>query len=192
MREIKVDNKLKILDSPGICFPSENKKRSKVEHEAELALLNALPAKHIVDPYPAVLMLVKRLAKSDEMTESFKKLYEVPPIPANDADTFTKHFLIHIARKRGRLGKGGIPNLASAGLSVLNDWRDGKILGWVLPNTSVATSQQDKQNSSTISTGTKQAPATTNESTVVSEWSKEFDLDGLFSSLDKIIDASKD
>lgn len=192
LREIKIDNKLKILDSPGICFPSENKKRSKVEHEAELALLNALPAKHIVDPYPAVLMLVKRLAKSDEMTESFKKLYEIPPIPANDADTFTKHFLIHVARKRGRLGKGGIPNLASAGLSVLNDWRDGKILGWVLPNTSAAASQQDKQNLSTINTGTKQAPIAANESTIVSEWSKEFDLDGLFNSLDKAIDASKD
>ena len=29
LREVKIDNKLKILDSPGICFPSEHKKKSK-------------------------------------------------------------------------------------------------------------------------------------------------------------------
>lgn len=193
LREVKIDNKLKILDSPGICFPSEHKKKSKTEHEAELALLNALPSKYIVDPYPAVLMLVKRLAKNDEMTESFKKFYELPPIPANDADTFTKHFLIHVARKRGRLSKGGIPNLTSAGLSVLNDWRDGKILGWVLPNASKEGSGQETNNASTINTGITQAPDKQKEqTTIVSEWSKEFDLDGLFSSLDNVIAASKD
>ncbi|CCD22982.1 RNA-binding GTPase NUG1 NDAI_0A08290 [Naumovozyma dairenensis CBS 421] len=190
LREVKVDNKLKILDSPGICFPSETStKKSKVEHEAELTLLNALPSKYIVDPYPAVLMLVKRLSQNDEMTESFKKLYDLPPIPANDADTFTKHFLIHIARKRGRLGKGGIPNLASAGLSVLNDWRDGKILGWVLPNASKTSSTElQEAQQQTIGTGISQAPAKEQEQTsIVSEWSKEFDLDGLFSSLDNVI-----
>ena len=126
---VKVDNKLKILDSPGICFPSEVTKKSKTQQEAELALLNALPPKYIVDPYPAIVLLVKRLSNSEEMTESFKKFYELPPIPANDADSFAKQFLIHVARKRGRLGKGGVPNLSSAGISVLNDWRDGKILG---------------------------------------------------------------
>ncbi|QLQ81611.1 hypothetical protein HG537_0F03720 [Torulaspora globosa] len=191
LREIKVDNKLKILDSPGICFPSESKKKSKTEQEAELCLLNALPPKHIVDPYPAVLMLVKRLAKSEEMVNSFKTLYEIPPIPANDPETFTKHFLIHVARKRGRLGKGGVPNLASAGLSVLNDWRDGKIMGWVLPKASRDTENDIDTEPKTLSTGVSQAPAKTEETSIVSEWSKEFDLDGLFASLDNAISSEK-
>ncbi|GAV49000.1 hypothetical protein ZYGR_0N04050 [Zygosaccharomyces rouxii] len=185
LREIKVDNRLKILDSPGICFPSETKKKSKTDQEAELALLNALPPKHIVDPYPAVLLLIKRLSKSPEMTEDFKKLYELPPIPAGDADTFTKHFLIHVSRKRGRLGKGGVPNMASAGLSVLNDWRDGKIKGWTLPKAS-----KDAVTHS-LNAGQQQPPEKVEQATVVSEWSKEFDLDGLFASLDSAIDAEK-
>ena len=194
LREIKIDNKLKLLDSPGICFPSETKAKSKSEQEAELALLSALPPKYITDPYPAILMLVKRLAKSDEMTESFKKLYEIPPIPANDADTFTKHFLIHVARKRGRLGKGGIPNLVSAGQSVLNDWRDGKILGWVLPNASkdVTDDSAATSGSSTVSTGAQAEPSKAEQTTIVAEWSKEFDLDGLFGSLDAAIGTSND
>lgn len=192
LREVKVDNKLKILDSPGICFPSESKKMTRVEQEAELALLNALPPKYIIDPYPAVLKLVKRLSKSDEMTESFKKLYDLPSIPAADADSFTKQFLIHIARKRGRLGKGGIPNLASAGMSVLNDWRDGKILGWVLPNASKEASQlNDAANQPTMGTGATSAPAKVEKTTIVQEWSKEFDLDGLFASLDNAIQADQ-
>lgn len=186
LREIKVDNKLKILDSPGICFPSETKKKSKVDQEAELALLNALPPRHIVDPYPAILLLIKRLSKSPEMTENFKRLYEIPPIPANDADTFTKHFLIHIARKKGRLGKGGIPNMTSAGLSVLNDWRDGKIMGWTLPKASKNAVTQ------TLNAGQQKPPEKVEQTTVVSEWSKEFDLDGLFASLDSALDAEKE
>lgn len=191
LREIKIDNKLKILDSPGICFPGEVKAKNKVEQEAELALLSALPSKFIIDPYPAILMLVKRLSKSDEMTASFKKFYEIPPIPAKDADSFTKHFLIHVARKRGRLGKGGIPNLVSAGLSVLSDWRDGKILGWVLPNVSKEMSQLQSETKN-IGTGNKKEPAKAEQTTIVSEWSKEFDLDGLFGSLDAVIGAAND
>ncbi|KAL3231338.1 Nuclear GTP-binding protein NUG1 [Nakaseomyces bracarensis] len=184
LREVKVDNKLKILDSPGICFPGEKQNMSKVEQEAELALLNALPPKYIIDPYPAILKLVKRIAKLNDMTENFKKFYDLPPIPSDNPETFTKHFLIHVARKRGRLGKGGIPNLTSAGISVLNDWRDGKILGWVLPNASKDTTVES---TSTVSTGTKAAPAKSEQTTIVSEWSKEFDLDGLFSNLDNAI-----
>ncbi|CCK72701.1 RNA-binding GTPase NUG1 KNAG_0L00800 [Huiozyma naganishii CBS 8797] len=192
LREIKIDSKLKILDSPGICFPSEGKSKSKTEQEAELALLSALPPKYIVDPYPSVLLLIKRLSKSDEMTDSFKRFYEVPPIPANDADTFTKHFLIHVARKRGRLGKGGIANLASAGQSVLNDWRDGKFLGWVLPNASKKSAEElGKQQESSIGSGASHAPEKVEQTTIVSEWSKEFDLDALFSNLDNTIKESR-
>ncbi|CUS21933.1 LAQU0S04e04170g1_1 [Lachancea quebecensis] len=186
LREVKIDNKLKILDSPGICFPSDSGRKSKKEQEAELALLNALPPKYIVDPYPAVLMLVKRLSKSEEMTEAFKRLYELPPIPAADADSFTKQFLIHVARKRGRIGKGGIPNLSSAGISVLNDWRDGKILGWVLPNSSKDSSQNDLSAGGSA-TSSKKVPQMVEQTSVVSEWSKEFDLDGLFASLDTAV-----
>lgn len=193
LREVKIDNKLKILDSPGICFPSESKNddsKSKIEKQAELALLNALPPKLIIDPYPAILLLIKRISNSDEMTNSFKSFYELPPIPANDPETFTKHFLIHVARKRGRLSKGGIPNLASAGISVLNDWRDGKILGWILPKASKDTSSSIT-NSETLSTGNKQEPTKSENTTIVTEWSKEFDLDGLFSSLDNAITQQK-
>lgn len=179
LREVKIDGKLKVLDSPGIVFPSE-KKKSKIDQEAQLALLNALPPKQITDPVPAIMLLLKRIAKSPEMTESFKKHYELPPIPDSNLDEFCKNFLIHVARKRGRLSKGGIPNLHSAGVSVLNDWRDGKINGWTLPKSSKETANEEQSKKSSGS-----GAASSEQTTIVSEWAKEFDLDGLFASLDQ-------
>lgn len=177
LREVKIDGKLKVLDSPGIVFPAESKKKSRVEQEAHLALLSALPPKNITDPFPAIVMLLKRLSKSPEMTENFKKLYELPPMPSSDVNEFAKQFLIHVARKKGRLGKGGVPNLNSAGLSVLNDWRDGKIIGWTLPKSS-------KESAKDTPKSTSGPQESVEQTTIVSQWSKEFDLDGLFSSLD--------
>ena len=68
LREVKLDGKLKILDSPGIVFPStidgedkEGRQQRKAEHEARLILLNALPPSQISDPIPAINLLLSRL-----------------------------------------------------------------------------------------------------------------------------------
>ncbi|CAK7900969.1 nuclear GTP-binding protein Nug1p [[Candida] anglica] len=187
MREVKIDNKLKILDSPGIVFPDEiinTKKASKAQQEAKLALLSAIPPKQIIDPMPPVQMLLKKLSKDTAMADSLKSYYQLPPLPSNDLNEFTKQFLIFVARTRGRLGKGGVPNLESAALSVLNDWRDGRIVGWTLPKASRSTSGADVVDETTIDgpksslRGDKEPPKQ-EQTTIVSTWAKEFDLDGL-------------
>ncbi|KAK6463505.1 P-loop containing nucleoside triphosphate hydrolase protein [Scheffersomyces coipomensis] len=186
MREVKIDNKLKVLDSPGIVFPDEiinTKKLSKVQQEAKLALLSALPPKQIIDPIPAVQLLLRKLAKDNEMADGLKAYYQLPALPSADLEEFSKQFLIHVARSRGRLGKGGIPNLGAAALSVLADWRDGRIIGWTLPKSSKATADKaledynpDAPKSSLR--GDKEPPKV-EQTTIVSGWAKEFDLDGL-------------
>lgn len=181
MREIKIDNKLKILDSPGIVFPDElvGKKTSKAKQTAKLALLSAISPKLIDDATPAVQLLLKRLSKNDEMIEGLKAYYQLPPIHSSDIDEYTKQFLIHVARARGRLGKGGIPNLESAARSVLNDWRDGRIIGWTLPKASkMAETIEDPDAPKSSLRGEKEPPKV-EQTTVVTAWAKEFDLDGL-------------
>ncbi|GME71216.1 unnamed protein product [Ambrosiozyma monospora] len=201
LREIKVDNKLKILDSPGIVFPSvstggkgnnsngngNNNRKTKRQQEAELALLNALPPNQIIDPVPAVTLLLKKLAKSDEMAESFKKFYGLPALPSSNLTEFTNQVLIFLARKMGRLGKGGIPNLQSAGLAVLNDWRDGKFVGYTLPKSSKSAAaanggEDGEEEKSKIPNGASGAapPPKVEQITVVKQWAQEFDLDKLF------------
>lgn len=116
------------------------------------------------------------------MAEGLKNYYQLPALPSADLNEFTKQFLIHVARSRGRLGKGGIPNLESAGMAVLNDWRDGRIIGWTLPKASKSASEAaDAANidGPKSSLRGEKEPPKVEQTTVVTAWAKEFDLDGL-------------
>ncbi|KAM9897325.1 hypothetical protein OXX79_006954, partial [Metschnikowia pulcherrima] len=101
MREVKVDNKLKILDSPGIVFPDEISRKKHVS-EARLALLSAIPPKLIKDPVAVVETLLQRLSKDPKMADAVKEHYSIPALPSQSLTDFTKQFLIHVARARGR------------------------------------------------------------------------------------------
>lgn len=159
LREVKLDNKLKLLDSPGIVFPSlSSAMDSETATKAHLALLSALPPKQITDPVPAISLLLKR----SSVLPSLLKTYDLPPLLSAPNGDPTTDFLVQVARKRGRLGRGGVPNLNSAAMSVLSDWRDGRIQGWV----DVPPIREEEQGE--------------DQKRVVKEWSKEFKLEGLW------------
>ncbi|KAL8782501.1 MAG: hypothetical protein Q9213_005340 [Squamulea squamosa] len=169
LREVKPDNKLKVLDSPGIVFPvgwkssstAEDRKTSRKDDQARLILLNAIPPKQITDPIPAVTLLLRRLADSKELMDNMVALYGIPPLVAGVNGDVTMDFLVQVARKRGRLGKGGVPNLVAAAMTVITDWRDGRIQGWTEPPV------EDEERSR-------------DQKTVVREWAEEFKLEGLW------------
>ncbi|KAI8629179.1 P-loop containing nucleoside triphosphate hydrolase protein [Xylariaceae sp. FL1651] len=182
IRAVKLDSKLTLLDSPGIVFPSttdgDTIKRSSVEEHAHLVLLNAIPPKQIEDPIPAVSLLLKRLSSSPELLQKLMDVYDLPPLMATDGDA-TTDFLVQVARKRGRLGRGGIPNLPAAGMTVVTDWRDGRIQGWMeAPKLPVSldgiTGSVAKQGSPVPST------IMADQKEIVTEWAKEFKLEGLW------------
>ncbi|KAK4988986.1 nuclear GTP-binding protein nug1 [Elasticomyces elasticus] len=175
LREVKIDNKLKLLDSPGIVFPtsSEASKAHKTNEQARLILLNAVPPKDVSDPVPAVTLLLKRLSASQDMFSKLLAVYNLPPLMATLNGDMTTDFLIQVARKRGRLGKGGVPNLHSAAQTVITDWRDGRIQGWV-----------EAPVLQLLPEGP--APGATveglvgDQKTIVKEWAAEFKLEGLW------------
>ena len=173
LREVKLDSKLKLIDSPGIVFPnsssstSDQKKSKKRDEHARLVLLNAVPPKQIEDPIPAVQHLLKRLSASETLMSKMLDVYGIPALLSSNGDK-TTDFLIQVARRRGRLGKGGVPNTNSAAMTVINDWRDGRIQGWVdAPVVPAILSTQ----SAGSDVDTKQ---------VVTEWAKEFKIEGLW------------
>merc|ERR1711964_344847 len=173
LREVKIDSKLKLLDSPGIVFPSagDGSKASKKEEQARLVLLNAVPPKQIEDPVPAVTLLLKRLSGSEGMLTKLMDVYGLPPLIRTNGDP-TTDFLIQVSRKPGRLGKGGVPNLNSAATTVITDWRDGRIQGWMdAPVLAVAPAVTD---------ATAGAPVIGDQKEIVSEWAAEFKLEGLW------------
>ncbi|KAJ6102936.1 Nuclear GTP-binding protein NUG1 [Penicillium sp. IBT 16267x] len=175
LRSVKLDNKLKLIDSPGIVFPSANgktSKKSKENEQARLVLLNAIPPKQIEDPIPAVNLLVKRLSASENLIAKMLEVYGITSLFPTNGDK-TTDFLIQVARKRGRLGKGGVPNIESAAMTVINDWRDGRIQGWAnAPALSVNTVAD-------VGTATDAGPAA-DTTQVVTEWAKEFKIEGLW------------
>jgi nuclear GTP-binding protein len=177
-----MDSKLTLLDSPGIVFPSvtdgDSTKRTPAEEHAHLVLLNAIPPKQIDDPISAVSLLLKRLSSSPELLQKLMDVYDLPPLMATNGDA-TSDFLIQVARKRGRLGRGGIPNMPAAAMTVVTDWRDGRIQGWVeAPKLPVSLD-------GIMGTAAQKGPQTVpplmvDQKEIVTEWQKEFKLEGLW------------
>jgi nuclear GTP-binding protein len=175
LREVKIDSKLKLLDSPGIVFPSagDGSKQSKIEEQARLVLLNAVPPKQIEDPIPAVALLLKRLSASEGMLNKLMDVYGLPALMSTNGDA-TTDFLVQVARKRGRLGRGGVPNINSAATTVITDWRDGRIQGWMdAPTLQIASSVP-------TTAGASSAPVVGDQKHIVTEWAQEFKLEGLW------------
>lgn len=178
LREVKIDNKLKLLDSPGIVFPSTSSssaftaetRLSKSQEQAHLTLLSALPPKSITDPIPAVTLLLSRLSTSPDLLSSLLAVYDLPPLMISPSGDTTTDFLVQVARKRGRLGKGGVPNLWGAAMTVLGDWRDGRIRGWVEAPVSGAGGKDEA--------GEGEGEGDRKE--IVKEWAEEFKLEGLW------------
>lgn len=184
LREVKLDSKLKILDSPGIVFPStvdgegkEDKQRRKAEHEPRLILLNALPPSQISDPIPAVNLLLERLSTSETLYEKLLQHYGIVALGPFGQGDKTTDFLVQVARKRGRLGKGGVPNFHSAAMTVITDWRDGRIQGWVeAPTLKVASDEHMVESQE----ADKALPTGADRKQIVKEWAAEFKLEGLW------------
>ncbi|GJC99717.1 GTP-binding protein [Colletotrichum higginsianum] len=175
IRAVKIDSKLTLLDSPGIVFPSATNSttsglvslKNATDAHAHLVLLNAVPPKNIEDPIPAVTLLLRRLSTTPDLLQ---KLTDTRA----DGDV-TTDFLVQVARKRGRLGRGGIPNINAAAMTVVTDWRDGRIQGWVEAPV-LAVQGSSKETSAPVGDDVGAA----DQKTIVTEWAQEFKLDGLW------------
>lgn len=190
IRAVKIDSKLTLLDSPGVVFPSSSSVQSAglvnlknaTEAHAHLVLLNAVPPKQIDDPIPAVNLLLRRLSASPDLMQKLTDVYDIPALLPNktDGDT-TTDFLVQVARKRGRLGRGGIPNLSGAAMNVITDWRDGRIQGWVDPPVlavaSATTAATPAKDAAKVVVAEEVSP---DQKQIVTEWAAEFKLDGLW------------
>ncbi|KAG5518470.1 hypothetical protein PMAC_002865 [Pneumocystis sp. 'macacae'] len=172
IKQVKLDNKIKLIDSPGVVFPSKNTTQEKSHNlkayeEAKLVLINVIPPSDILDPIYAVSQILRRLRSDPILYKELQMFYKIPPI-STIHDDITTDFLIHVARNKGRLGKGGIPHLESAARVVINDWCSGKIRWWENAPIKVETNNTSKNEMSS---------SKMDEPIIVSEWSKPFDLD---------------
>nr|XP_008120775.1 PREDICTED: guanine nucleotide-binding protein-like 3-like protein isoform X1 [Anolis carolinensis] len=109
LQEVHLDKHIKILDCPGIVIASPTS-------DAAMILRNCVKIEQLVDPVSPVEAILKRCNKQQIMQH-----YGVPDFQD------TMEFLAHLARRQGKLKKGGIPDHEKAAKAVLSDWMSGKI-----------------------------------------------------------------
>lgn len=119
MQEVVLDKGVKILDCPGIVLEDISREFEGPQgrrRQAELMLRNCIKPEIVEDPTAPVEVIIERADPGLLQT-----LYNIPPFDD------IRDFLIKIALTRGRLGKGGIPDLEASAVQVLRDWNSGKI-----------------------------------------------------------------
>ncbi|XP_054880974.1 guanine nucleotide-binding protein-like 3-like protein [Poeciliopsis prolifica] len=109
LQEVHLDKHIKLLDCPGIVMATSTS-------DAAMILRNCVKIEQLVDPLPPVEAILRRCNKA-QITEH----YGVP-----DFQT-APEFLALLARRQGKLRKGGLPDTDKAAKSVLMDWTGGRI-----------------------------------------------------------------
>lgn len=114
LQEVKLYKNIILVDSPGVIL-NEN------DDDASLVLKNSVKLQDI-DAVDTVNKIVSRINPIQMM-----EFYGIPAF--NNGD----EFLIEIAKSRGRMKPGGIPDLQVAARMVLQDWNRGKIKYYLPP-----------------------------------------------------------
>ena len=156
--EVALDKHLRLLDSPGIVFDRDDGLK-KADGTSGLGVLlrNCIKAELIDDPVSPVEVIVSKCNP-----EQLMLMYTLPRFST------PQEFLVALAQKRGKLKKGGVPDIIASARVVLEDWNSGKIPFYSLP----------PQDSSTLS----DTPA------FVNTWSQEFNLSDVVGKDGEVLD----
>ena len=107
IEEYEINLNIKVLDSPGI----------ERHDTTPTDILRAIVGiENLQDPYTPVQGILEKVNK-----EKLLVLYAIPEFKD------IKEFLTHVARKTGKIAKGGLPDYDSAAKIVLHDWFTMKI-----------------------------------------------------------------
>lgn len=118
-QQIHLDKNIKLLDCPGIVFTQAKKDGSNA---AEVLLRNCVKVELLDDPVTPVEVIVSRC-----QTEQLMELYGVPRFESSH------DFLLKLAASKGKLKRGGIPDIESTARLVIQDWNNGKIPYYTIP-----------------------------------------------------------
>lgn len=112
---IHLDKSIRLLDSPGIVFSSDNT-------DTDIILRNCISIDTLPDPLTPVSLILTRCNAAQ-----LQQIYQIPDY-AN-----VHEFLLHVAIKKGKLKKGGVADLEGAAHAVLQDWNSGVIPFYTVP-----------------------------------------------------------
>ncbi|XP_074873559.1 guanine nucleotide-binding protein-like 3-like protein isoform X2 [Carettochelys insculpta] len=109
LQEVQLDGRIRLLDCPGLVL-------APVATDTALVLRSCRPLEQVADPVAPVAAILRRCSK-----EQIMQHYRVPEYRD------VSEFLAHLARRKGKLRKGGVPDHEKAARAMLSDWISGKI-----------------------------------------------------------------
>lgn len=110
LQRVQLDKHVWLLDSPGVVLASGD------STEAAVALRNAKSPQSLEDPAAAACSILWRASREQLMLQ-----YRLPEYGSPE------ELLLMLAKRMGRLRKGGLPDAAAAARKVLSDWNCGRI-----------------------------------------------------------------
>jgi nuclear GTP-binding protein len=122
MQSVSLDKHIKLLDSPGIVFANSNQIEGNQHLSSLMALRNAVKVESLSDPISPVEALLNRVNREELML-----FYRLPSFKD------VNEFLALLAKRFGKLKKGGILDVENAARKVLNDWNCGKLKYYTVP-----------------------------------------------------------
>lgn len=125
---VSLTKRIYMIDCPGVVYESEN------ATDTDIILKGVVRAERLTDPEYYIRGLLERAD-----TDNIRGIYKI--------DCWDDHedFLEQLARRMGKLLKGGEPNLSTVARMVLQDWQRGKIPYHSLPPNYVITNKTKKE-----------------------------------------------
>lgn len=131
-----------LIDCPGVVYPS-------AETDTEKVLKGVVRVELITSPEDYVDTVLERVRK-----EYIAKNYRI------EKWTSPTDFLEQLAKRSGKLLKGGDPDIAAVAKMVLNDWQRGKLPFYVAPEAfATPKSSEGKKDDETADDGKSQSDA---------------------------------
>lgn len=110
-----------LIDCPGVVPPS-SMDTSDPQSDNDVVLKGVVRVESILDPVPHIEPLLQRMEP--------KFLTKIYGIESWDDHV---HFLVQLGKARGKLLKGGEPDLTAVAKIVLHDWQRGKLPWFIAP-----------------------------------------------------------
>ena len=161
-QEVVLDKNIRLVDCPGVVFDDDVQEEGT---SASVLLRNCVDIDTIDDPIPVMQELVNRCTRA-----SLMMTYAIPAFPEGNAEMF----LAMVAKKLGKVKKGGIPDKVMAARVVLRDWNSGKIPYFTPPPLPTSVSERNEMMTDDADNNNDNFDGSV---TVVNEFGKQFDVE---------------
>lgn len=171
VQEVVLEKGVRVLDCPGVVVEARGR--------IEAALRGMIKPEEVEDAKAPIEIILQRCKK-----EHLQMLYNIPYFDG------VLGFLLAVARGKGRLKKGGVPDLDGTARSVLRDWVSGRIPYYTTPPAAPSSAAIAAANASNLAGQASEATMVSADdvggTTLLTSFAPEFDLAALLGEADEL------